>query len=383
MRKLLFTLLILSVLLAACGAPTANPAPAAATPAAGDALPAETDAAPAEVLPTDTAPAPVTPSAETRALTVMTHDSFNASEGIIQEFELANNVKLTFLKSGDAGAALNKAILAKDAPLADVFYGVDNTFLSRALDSDIFESYASPALADVPTELQLDLKNRALPIDFGDVCINYSKAFFAKNNLALPASLNDLTKPEYKDLLVVENPATSSTGLAFLLATIGQFGDPGYLDYWKALKANGVVVVDGWETAYGVNFSGSSGKGPQPMVVSYASSPPFEVTGDMTESPIGSIVAPGTCFRQIEFVGILKGTKNRDLAEKFVDFMLGTTFQEDVPINMYVYPVNSNAKLPESFVKYVDVAQSPAGAPADLDSKRETWINDWTQAVLK
>ena len=367
MKKLLFPLLILSVLLAACGTPAAQPSAVA----------------PGETLPTDTAPAPAATSATMQTLTVMTHDSFNASEGIIQEFELANNAKITFLKSGDAGAALNKAILSKDAPLADVFYGVDNTFLSRALDSDIFDSYASPALADIPAELQLDLKNRALPVDYGDVCINYSKAFFSKNGLTLPASLDDLKKPEYKDLLVTENPATSSTGLAFLLATIAQYGDPGYISYWKELRQNGVVVVDGWETAYGTNFSGSAGHGPQPMVVSYASSPPFEVIGDMTESPIGSIIAPGTCFRQIEFVGILKGTKKRDLAEKFIDFMLSVQFQEDVPINMYVYPANSNAKLPESFVKYVDIAQSPAGAPADLDAKRETWINDWTQAVLK
>ena len=373
MKKLLFLLLILSVLLAACGAPAATPTPAALSAATN--APAVTDtASPAEVLPTDTAPAPEATSAETRTLTVMTHDSFNASEGVIQEFELANNVKITFLKSGDAGAALNKAVLAKDAPLADVFYGVDNTFLSRALDSDIFDSYTSPNLSNVPNEFQLDLKNRATPVDYGDVCINYSKAFFDKNGLALPASLDDLKKPEYKDLLVVENPATSSPGLAFLLATIAQYGDPGYISYWKDLRQNGVVVVDGWETAYSTNFSGSSGHGPQPMVVSYASSPPFEVTGDMTESPIGSIVAPGTCFRQIEFVGILKGTKNRDLAEKFIDFMLDVKFQEDMPLNMYVYPVNSTAKLPESFVKYADICSavfSESGTQTDFLSISE------------
>ena len=376
MKKLLFSVLILSVLLAACGTP-------AGSGPTNNALLGATNA-PAEALPTDTAPAPAATSAETRTLTVMTHDSFNASEGIIQEFELANNVKITFLKSGDAGAALNKAILAKDAPLADVFYGVDNSFLSRALDSDIFDSYASPNLANVPAEFQLDLKNRALPVDYGDVCINYSKAFFDKNGLAIPASLDDLKKPDYKDMLVVENPATSSTGLAFLLATIAQYGD-GYLDYWKALKANGVVVVDGWETAYYTNFSGSSGKGPQPMVVSYASSPAAEVvfaSPPIDTAPTASITAPGTCFRQIEFVGILKGSKNRDLAEKFVDFMLDVPLQEDMPLQMFVYPVNSQAKLPDSFVQYAQVATSPASAPADLDKQRDTWINDWTQAVL-
>ena len=171
---------------------------------------------------------------------------------------------------------LNQAILTKDAPLADVLFGVDNTFLSRALDADIFEAYQSPVLSEIPDEFKLDPSNRALPVDYGDVCINYDKNYFAENNLAVPQTLEDLAKPEYKDLLVVENPATSSPGLAFLLATLAHFGD-GYLDYWQSLKENGVVVVDGWETAYYTNFSASSGKGPQPMVVSYASSPAAEV----------------------------------------------------------------------------------------------------------
>jgi thiamine transport system substrate-binding protein len=328
---------------------------------------------------------PLATPAEARTLTVMTHDSFSASEGVIQEFEQTNNVKVTFLKSGDAGAALNKAILSKDAPLADVFYGVDNTFLSRALDSDIYESYASPMLSNVPDEFQLDLKNRALPVDYGDVCINYSKAFFAKNDLPVPTSLDDLTKADYNGMLVVENPATSSTGLAFLLASIAKYGDPGYLDYWRNLRQNGVVVVDGWETAYYTNFSGSSGNGPQPMVVSYASSPAAEVVfapSPLDDAPTASITAAGTCFRQVEFVGILKGTKNRDLAEKFIDFMLDVPFQEDVPLNMFVYPANSQAQLPDAFLKYAQVASEPASAPANLDAMRETWINDWTQAVL-
>lgn len=379
MKKIFLPLLILTVFLAACGTP------AAATPTVSAPLSATDDPnAPVEVLPTDTSAPTAAASGEVRTLTIMSHDSFGVSEGVIQEFELANNVKISFLKAGDAGAALNKAIIAKDSPLADLFYGVDNSFLSRALDADIFDPYTSPALADVPGEFQLDAKNRALPVDYGDVCINYSKAFFDKNGLQPPASLEDLKKPEYKDMLVVENPATSSPGLAFLLATIAQYGD-GYLDYWKALKANGVVVVDGWDTAYYTNFSGSSGNGPQPMVVSYASSPAAEVifaSTPLDSAPTASIIAPGTCFRQIEFVGILKGTPNRDLAEKFIDFMLSVPFQEDMPLKMFVYPVNSNATLPEAFVQYADVAQSPAGVPANLESMRDTWINDWTEAVL-
>jgi thiamine transport system substrate-binding protein len=319
-------------------------------------------------------------------LTVMTHDSFAASQSVVTAFEQANNAKLVFLKSGDAGVALNKAILSKDAPLADVFYGVDNTFLSRALAAGIYEPYTSPLLAKVPPEFQLDPSNQALPVDYGDICINYDKGYFATHNLQVPASLEDLQKPLYKSLLVVENPATSSPGLGFLMATIKHFGLNGYLDYWASLRANGVVVVDGWETAYYTNFSGSSGHGSQPLVVSYASSPAAEVvyaSSPITTAPTASILGPDTCFRQVEFVGILKGTRHLALAQKFVDFMLGRQFQEDMPLQMYVYPVNPDASLPPVFIQYAQVAQQPVTLdPFVIATNRDQWIADWTTAVL-
>ena len=318
-------------------------------------------------------------------LTVMTHDSFSVSEEVVQAFETANNVKLVFLPSGDAGAMLNKAILTKEAPLADVLFGVDNTFLSRAIDADIFTAYESPALKDVPAEFQLDPSHRATPIDFGDVCINYDKKYFADNSLAVPQSLAALTQPEYANLLVVQNPATSSTGLAFLLATIAQFGEDGYLDYWRALKANGVVVVDGWETAYYTNFSASSGKGPQPMAVSYGTSPAAEVIfadPPVTEAPTASIVSAGSCFRQIEFAAILKGTQNQVLAEKFIDFMLGVQFQQDMPLQMFVYPVNPNVTLPAAFTQYAQAPAEPATLdPALIAANRDAWIQAWVEVM--
>jgi thiamine transport system substrate-binding protein len=321
-----------------------------------------------------------------QTLTVMTHDSFEVSAGLITAFEDANHAKVVLLKSGDAGAALNKAILTKAAPLADVLYGVDNTFLSRALQADIFEPYQSSALADIPEKFKLDGSQRALPVDYGDVCINYDKAYFSEHNLSVPQSLEDLAKPEYNGLLVVENPATSSPGLAFLLATRVHFGD-GWLDYWRLLKDNGLVVVDGWETAYYTNFSGSSGKGPQPMVVSYATSPAAEVIyadPPIDKAPTASILGADTCFRQIEFVGILRGTQQRHLAEKFVDFMLSKPFQEDMPLQMFVFPVNPEAQLPEAFVKFADVVENPAQiSPDEIALGRDQWINEWTEAVLR
>ncbi len=326
------------------------------------------------------APAPTGP----QTITILTHDSFAVSEDVIKAFEAENNAKVSFVQGGDAGAVLNQAILTKNAPVADVLFGVDNTFLSRALEADIFEAYQSHALNDIADEFELDPSNRALPVDYGDVCINYDKSYFAEKNLPIPQTFEDLAKLEYKDLLVMENPATSSPGLAFLLATRAHFGD-GYLDYWKSLKANGTVIVDGWETAYYTNFSASSGKGPQPMVVSYASSPAAEVffaSPAPSESPTASIVASGMCFRQIEFVGILKNGQNKDLAQKFVDFMLSQQFQADMPLNMFVYPVNENAKLPDVFVKYAQVAESPAALSySEIASNRDAWIEAWTEAM--
>ncbi len=321
-----------------------------------------------------------------QTLTVMTHDSFAASDTVIQAFQEASSVKVSFIKSGDAGAALNKAILSKSAPLADVFYGVDNTFLSRALQADIYEPYASPALKDIPPELQLDPTDRALPVDYGDVCINYDKGYFSQHNLRVPQSLEDLAKPDYKGLLVTENPASSSPGLSFLIATVKHFGDPGYIDYWKQLRQNGLVVVDGWETAYYTNFSGSSGKGPQPMVVSYNTSPAAEVVlapTPLADSPDASILAPDTCFRQIEFVGILKGTSKLALAQKFVDFMLSAKFQADMPLQMYVYPVLNGVPVPDAFVKYSPLPSQPVMISPDMIAQdRDRWIQAWTDAVL-
>ncbi len=318
-------------------------------------------------------------------LTVMTHDSFAASDSVIQAFEAQNNVKVKFLSAGDAGAALNKAILSKGKPLADVFYGVDNTFLSRALDEGIYQAYDSPLLAKIPAEFQLDPQNRALPVDYGDVCLNYDIHYFSQKGITPPQSLEDLLKPDYKSMLVVENPATSSTGLAFLLATIGHFGADQYLNYWKELKANDVRVVDGWETAYNTEFSAHGGT--RPIVVSYSSSPPFEVIGSnppVSEPTTAVITADGACFRQIEFVGILKGAKKLDLAKKWVDFMLSTQFQEDMPLQMYVFPVNQDAKLQDEFVKFLATPANPAVvSPADIAANRDQWLQAWTDTVLK
>jgi thiamine transport system substrate-binding protein len=320
------------------------------------------------------------------SITIMAHDSFKVSEKVIRDFEQKYACKVTFLKAGDAGAALNQAILSKKNPLADIFYGVDNTFMSRALDAGIFVPYASPRLKNIPESLKLDRTNRLLPVDFGDVCLNYDKAWFAKKGLTPPSALEDLIKPEYRDLTVVENPATSSPGLAFLMATIGRFGERGYIDFWKKLNRNGVYVVNGWKEAYWGQFSAAS-EGTRPIVVSYASSPPAEVyysKKELKEAPTAAVVTPGSAFRQVEFAGIIKGTQNEDLSRKFIDYMLDVRFQEDIPLQMFVFPANKDARLPEVFVKHAHLADKPVMLdPAKIAANRDKWISAWTEAVLR
>lgn len=326
---------------------------------------------------------------EPTELTLMTHDSFDASEDVLAQFEAAHNVRLVLLPSGDAGTALNQAILARDNPLADVFFGVDNTFLSRALEADIFESYDSAQLDVVPARFQLDPSHRLLPVDYGDVCLNYDKAFFAEAGLAPPEGLDDLTDPAYAGMTVVENPATSSPGLAFLLTTIAQYGTEGsytYLDYWREMRANDVRVTTDWNDAYYGNFTVAS-DGDRPIVVSYATSPPAEVLfadPPVDEAPSAAVTNPGTCYRQVEFAGILAGTEHRDLAEALVDFLLSEPFQEDIPLKMFVFPVNENATLPDLFVTYGGTAQEPAQlSPQTIDENRDAWIEAWTDVVLR
>ena len=322
---------------------------------------------------------------EPQKLTVMTHDSFDISDEILAAFEHQENAEIQFLKAGDTGTAANKAVLSKDEPLADVFYGVDNTFLSRVLDEDIFEPYDSPLLKQIPDVFKIDPRHRALPVDFGDVCLNYDKAYFEENYILPPQSLEDLLNPDFKGLLVVQNPATSSPGLAFLFATIGHFGEEGYLEFWQGLANNDVKVVDDWETAYYGEFSRWGGR--YPIVVSYGSSPPFEMIyaeEPMDEPPTEAIISDGSCFRQIEFVGILRGTKNRSLAEKWVDFMLSKDFQEDIPLKMYVFPVNENSKMDETFVNYLAIPEEPVYLDPELiATNRESWIQAWTETILR
>ena len=326
-----------------------------------------------------------------RTLRVMTHDSFDIGEEVLGQFEAQHNVRVEILQAGDAGVVLNQAILSADNPMADVLYGVDNTLLSRALNADIFEPYSSPLLSQIPGDLALDPEHRVLPVDYGDVCLNYDKAWFEEHGLTPPTSLDDLVREDYRALTVVENAASSSPGLAFMLATIGRYGESGdytWLDYWADLRDNDVLIVEGWEDAYWGQFTyGSGGEGDRPIVVSYASSPPVEVLfaeEELDEAPTAALIADDTCFRQVEFVGILRGTENRDLAEAWIDAMLDTAFQEDIPLHMFMFPANQNAQLPQVFVDFATIAERPVSIDyVAIEANRETWLSDWTAVALQ
>jgi thiamine transport system substrate-binding protein len=317
---------------------------------------------------------------------LLTHDSFALSEGLLEGFTAETGIQVELLQGGDAGTVVNQAILTAGNPQADVLFGVDSTFLSRALDEDLFVPYEAEGLDEVDDRFLLDPEHRVTPIDFGDVCLNYDRSFFEESGTPVPASLDDLTDPAYRDLLVVENPATSSPGLAFLLATIEAFGDDGWQAWWRDLRANGVEVTSGWEDAYYGSFSGSAGsEGTKPLVVSYASSPPAEVIyadPPVEEAPTG--VIPTSCYRQIEGAGILRGTDHEEAAGRLIDFLLSPEVQADVPLSMFVYPVRDGVALPEEFLEHAVSPEEVHELPADqIGANRDAWIDEWTDLVIR
>ncbi len=316
---------------------------------------------------------------------LLTHDSFAISKEVMERFERESGLRLRILQGGDANETLNRALLTAGDPQGDVLFGIDDSVLSRALEGDLLEDYRPDALATGEGAFlpQTDL---VTPIDHGEVCLNVDRGWFAGRDLAAPARLEDLTEPRYRGLLVVENPATSSPGLAFLLATVARFGEDGWQDYWRALRANGVVAVDGWEEAYPQQFSGASGSpGKRPIVVSYATSPAAEVifaAKPPAEAPTAAV--EDGCYRQVEYAGILRGARNEEGARELLEFMLSEPFQADVPGSMFVYPVREGVELPPAFVEHALVPNDPLSLPPDeIDENRDRWVDEWTEIVVR
>ena len=328
--------------------------------------------------------APVAPT--TRTVVLVTHDSFAISKATKGAFEKQSGLKLRILQSGDAGAALNRALLTAGKPEGDVFFGVDNNLLSRALGGKLFDEYTPRALAQVDRAYDLDPSHRLVPIDHGDICLVYDRAWFLKHKLRPPYTFEDLLRPGYAKLTVVENPATSTPGLAFMLATIAHFGrGKAPWTYWSRIQHD-VLVTNGWDEAYNAQFSGSSShKGKRPIVVSYSSDPAAEVYfagKPLKQSPVAVVL--DTCFGQVELAGVLRGARNPDGARKLVDFLLSQRFQAGIPLTMFVYPVREKTPLPAVFKRFALPMTSPLRlSAATIGANRDTWIRRWTDTVLR
>ena len=316
-------------------------------------------------------------------LRVLAHDSFAVSQSVLDEFEQRTNVKVELVQTGDAITMTNAAILTAGNPVADVIFGIDENLLGAVEAARLVEPYRAVRLAGVDPAFIVVDDGLVTPIDHGDVCVNFDREAFVDRRP--PTSFDDLVP--LAGGLVVQDPASSTPGLAFMLATIARFGggddtsaDAAWLRYWKALRSNGVKVVDGWESAYYGEFSGGSGEGGRPLVVSYASSPPAEVSDTslaVDATPTGVVAA--TCYRQTEFAGILRGARHPEAAAAFIEFMLGPSFQADLPTQMYVYPVVVGTPLPDTFAKYTAVVDRPLSLPyADVAANRDRWVTQWS-----
>lgn len=315
-------------------------------------------------------------------ITVATHDSWAMDEKVLAAFTEQTGITVKIATNGDGGTLTNKLVLTKDAPIADGVFGIDNTFATRAIDAGVLAPYVPMVAPASLQEFQVpDQAGFLTPVDYGDVCVNIDDAWFAKKKLTPPTSLDDLADPAYKGLLVTPGANTSSPGLAFLLATIGSYGD-GWKAYWTKLLANDVKITAGWSDAYQVDFTAGGGDGDRPIVVSYSSSPPFTVPEGGTEPTTSALL--DTCFRQVEYAGVLAGAKNPLGMQKFIDFMIGDAFQAALPENMYVYPVSSTVKLPADWAKFAPVSPKPITVPAaDITKNRSTWTTDWRDLTTR
>ncbi|CAB4628593.1 MAG: thiamine ABC transporter substrate-binding protein [Actinobacteria bacterium] len=289
-------------------------------------------------------------------VTLVAHDSFAISDESIAEFQDASGFELEIIRAGDAGSLTNRLVLTKDSPIADVVFGIDNTFRGIADENGIIEG-------------------ELVEVDYADVCFNYDRLWFEKRGIAPPSSWRDLAKPAYNSLTVVTNPLSSSPGLAFLATTVAAFGEQSFEQYWKELRDNGVMVAAGWEEAYFTYFSGSSGNGEHPIVLSYSSSPAAEIREDGKSQTVALL---DECLRQTEFVGTLAGAKNPEGAKALVDFLLSESFQNTMPGLMYVYPVNEKAVIPAEWAEFGPAANSTIGEDLSISTHREKWQTKWS-----
>ena len=317
-------------------------------------------------------------------LRLLTHESFTPTETLFDDFTLQTGIKVELVRNSDAGTLVTKAVLASGNPEGDVLWGVDNTLLSRALDADVFVPYVTVHRDNLDiAAVALAPNGEVTPVDSGDVCINYDKAWFAERNITPPLTLQALASSTYRNLLVTPNPVSSSPGLAFLLATIAEFDD-GWQQWWQTLRDNNILIVESWSDAYYGHFTAASDC-ERPLVVSYATSPPAEVLfADPRPAQAPTAVAALTCFRQYEFAGILRGTKHEPQAQLLIDFLVSRQFQEDLPLTQFVWPINNTASVPKEFLDYALRPDNPLTIdPAVIAERRAEWLEQFSDIMLR
>ena len=327
-------------------------------------------------------------------LTLVAYSAF-APPAALTTFTETTGIAVEVLDAGDTGTMVAKAVLTAGTPEGDVLWGIDDPSVARALDGNVFVDHAVAAetLAALDPQL-IDYAPTLTPVDVADVCVNVDIAWFVEHDVALPTELADLAEPAYRDLTVVENPASSSPGLAFLLATVAEFGPPGepaggtagIEAYWTALRDNGVAVVDDWDTAYYGSFTAGGGGGDRPIVVSYATSPPVTIIFAEDPKPTEPTTAslPDTCYRVAEYAGVLAGTKYPTAAGRLVDFLVSAEFQAQLPETNFVYPARTDVALPQLFIDFAPRADAPLRLdPATVAVERDAWIEAFTDAVIR
>jgi thiamine transport system substrate-binding protein len=323
-------------------------------------------------------------SGATRTVVVASHDSWAMSKGVMRRFTRQTGYQVRIEPNGDAGQLTNKLVLTKGSPIADMTYGIDNTFASRAVHAGILADYTpadEPASAKAYELPQPGAARALTPVDYGDVCVNVDDAWFAEHHKAPPRGLDDLTRPAYRGLFVTPGASSSSPGLAFLLATISKYGDQ-WPSYWKRLVANDVKITAGWSDAWEVDYTAGGGHGDRPIVLSYASSIPDTIPNGADRPTTHALL--DTCFRQVEYAGVLEGARNPAGAKAFIDFMERRTFQEALPENMYVFPVDDRASLPDTWAKFAKTADHPFTVPPDRIAKhRDDWLREWSDVTSR
>jgi thiamine transport system substrate-binding protein len=309
-------------------------------------------------------------------LVIYAYDSFiswGLAEATMHKFEEANNCKITLVGAGDAGQVLNKAILEKDHPQADILVGIDNNYLAKAMKYEILGPYQSKNIDVVPKDLLLDPTFYLTPFEYGFIAFVYDSQKIPEP----PKSLKDLTDPQWQGKIILEDPRTSSPGVSFLLWTVAAYGEDKYLDYWQQLKPSILTITDGWDSAYGMFTNGEA-----PIVLSYATSPAYHVETEKSTRYLAAPMAEGF-YRQIEGMGIVKGAAHRALAEKFIDFMLTVDFQKEIPLTQWVFPINPNVQLPESFKYAAKSEKFLTITPDRIEQNYDKWLKAWTELMTR